>query len=318
MSKAKHPIQPLVTNRNGVTRFLENKIVSALVDFSSAHGFGLNEIAKGSYSREDHQQLAQLIGYSLRGYSELGYVDDDAYNAARIMVAAGVTEEQARIAYLQTSLDDLRRSLQKPMATLFGVHPDDLARNIQNEAEDEPPAPVDRCDTCGGYGEVPTGETQRFGDLQPPEPIMMACPECDGHAPVERVEQEAVQFTVRVCDGKEQNAFEAWAKGRRMDMDVHPLHWLFLNAKTNAARSGWVGAIEYCQRVFAASQKPASPAAQDVAGLVEALTQVANADYTARHDDNDSDILQNIRAEWYELKRIARTALAAHQSGGAK
>ena len=30
-------------------------------------------------------QLAQLIGYSLSGYSELSYVDDDSYGAAEKM-----------------------------------------------------------------------------------------------------------------------------------------------------------------------------------------------------------------------------------------
>jgi hypothetical protein len=34
------------------------------------------------FSNEDRQQFAQLIGYSLGGYSELSYVDDDAYKAA--------------------------------------------------------------------------------------------------------------------------------------------------------------------------------------------------------------------------------------------
>lgn len=38
------------------------------------------------------------------------------------------------------------------------------------------------CDTCHGQGEVWTGENQSFGymSMQPPEPIMEACPECSG------------------------------------------------------------------------------------------------------------------------------------------
>lgn len=38
------------------------------------------------------------------------------------------------------------------------------------------------CDTCHGEGEVWTGENQSFGymSMQPPEPIMEACPECSG------------------------------------------------------------------------------------------------------------------------------------------
>lgn len=48
-----------------------------------------------------------------------------------------------------------------------------------------------------------------------------------------------------VCDGKEQDAFEAWAAGQKMDMSCHPLHWLFLNEKTYSARQGWKAALEY-------------------------------------------------------------------------
>jgi hypothetical protein len=58
-----------------------------------------------------------------------------------------------------------------------------------------------------------------------------------------------------VCDGKEQDAFEAWAAGEKMDMSCHPLHWLFLNEKTYSARQGWKAALEYV-----GSQITAAPA----------------------------------------------------------
>lgn len=48
-----------------------------------------------------------------------------------------------------------------------------------------------------------------------------------------------------VCDGKEQDAFETWARSERMDMSQHPLHWLFLDARTDAARQGWKGGLTY-------------------------------------------------------------------------
>src|SRR5437868_1639832 len=78
-----HPMQPFVTDLSGTLRFRENKIVSDLLDTASKHGLSLNDIARREYSNEDRQQLAQLIGYSLSGYSELrSYVDDAAYAAA--------------------------------------------------------------------------------------------------------------------------------------------------------------------------------------------------------------------------------------------
>lgn len=49
------------------------------------------------------------------------------------------------------------------------------------------------------------------------------------------------------CDGKEQEAFETWAKTKRYDMHEHPMHYLFLDPKTNAAREGWNEAIRYCR-----------------------------------------------------------------------
>lgn len=46
------------------------------------------------------------------------------------------------------------------------------------------PQPAEVCDTCHGKGEVWTGESQSFDymSMQPPEPIMEACPECGGES----------------------------------------------------------------------------------------------------------------------------------------
>ena len=120
----KHPIQP-IENKDGVLRFKENAIVRHLLDYGQKHGCGLNELACMDFSNEDHMQLAQLIGYSLRGYGELGYVDDDNYGAAKNM-AKGKSEAASRIRHLESELAVLRKHLRKPMARLFGLHPDDL------------------------------------------------------------------------------------------------------------------------------------------------------------------------------------------------
>ena len=129
MAITKHPIQPIVTYEEGVLRFNENQIICDLLDFATKHGFGLNEIACRNYSKEDRQQLAQLIGYSLNGYVELSYVDDDAFGAAQLMTS-GLSETEARIEHLQITLNNLRTALVKPMAHLFGVHPDVLSGNL--------------------------------------------------------------------------------------------------------------------------------------------------------------------------------------------
>lgn len=136
MTTPKHPIQPIVADNRGRLRFKENRIVSDLLDFASDRGFDLNEIARRNYSREDRQQLAQLIGYSLDGYGELrNYVDDVAYGAAQLM-ASGLSEAEARIEHLQSTLNALRAALVEPMSKLFEVHPDDLFANLPETSHD--------------------------------------------------------------------------------------------------------------------------------------------------------------------------------------
>jgi hypothetical protein len=63
-------------------------------------------------------------------------------------------------------------------------------------------------------------------------------------------------------DGIEQDAFEAWAKAERYDMHEHPMHWLFLDAKTAAARDGWRAGIRHSHaRIRSALTHPAPPLA---------------------------------------------------------
>lgn len=124
-----HPIQPLTKDKNGVLRFQENAIVYHLYEYSKTRGCGMNELACMDFSKEDRQQFAQLIGYSLSGYSELtSYVTDDAYGAA-VEVSKGQSPDEARIKHLEGELKALRKGLRGPMARLFGVHPDDLTNN---------------------------------------------------------------------------------------------------------------------------------------------------------------------------------------------
>ena len=128
----KNPMQPIITDGQGVVRFKSNKLVEILLDHGQATGLGLNELAAKYYrdesTRDDWQQLAQLIGYSVSGFGDLSYVDDETYNAASEMADKGVSEQEAKIMVLEEMLGYLRANLQAPMAKLFGKHPDDLKR----------------------------------------------------------------------------------------------------------------------------------------------------------------------------------------------
>ena len=75
----KHPIQPLFKDENGTIRFKPNAIIEYLFE---AGKLDLNAIASIPFNADDHEQLAQLLGYSLSGFGELSYVTDLTYDAA--------------------------------------------------------------------------------------------------------------------------------------------------------------------------------------------------------------------------------------------
>ncbi len=77
MKDHKHPTQPTELDERGVLRFRRNAIICWLCDTGRLN---LNETRMlPGVSDEDHQQLAQLLGYSVSGYGDLSYVDDAAW-----------------------------------------------------------------------------------------------------------------------------------------------------------------------------------------------------------------------------------------------
>lgn len=120
----RHPIQPLQLDDKGVLRFKENKIVCHLLDNG---GIDMNDLARKDFSREDREQFAQLIGYRLSGYADLGYVTDATYAAAQ---AVGDNPElqalQARVEHLEGVLEKMREGFKEPLSALYEKHPDDF------------------------------------------------------------------------------------------------------------------------------------------------------------------------------------------------
>lgn len=76
------PMQPLYRDVNGAPRFRENSIVRHLLDKARTHGIDLNYLSTQNFPKEDWEQFAQLIGYSLSGWGDLSYVSDEAYEKA--------------------------------------------------------------------------------------------------------------------------------------------------------------------------------------------------------------------------------------------
>lgn len=130
---ASNPIQPLYTDPNGTIRFKSNKIVEYILERGRQYGVDLNHLACIDFSQDDREQFAQLIGYSLSGFSELSYVSDETYNTAENMAENSVDEKQARIDYLESELkfyrEELPKLLVEPMAKVFKKHPEDLVDN---------------------------------------------------------------------------------------------------------------------------------------------------------------------------------------------
>jgi len=118
----KHPIQPLYKSDSGILRFKLNKIVRFILDNG---GFDMNKLAMMDFSREDREQFAQLIGYSLSGFGELDYVSNETYEAAHLM-AENKSESAARIESLEKMLADVKAGLKLIVPVVFPIHPDDL------------------------------------------------------------------------------------------------------------------------------------------------------------------------------------------------
>jgi hypothetical protein len=68
-----------VVYESGFIRFRENAIVRFLLD---AGPYDMNALAMMPFSDAERERFAQLIGYSVRGYGELSYVSDTAYERA--------------------------------------------------------------------------------------------------------------------------------------------------------------------------------------------------------------------------------------------
>lgn len=73
------PLQPIYTDAHGTARFKKNAIVEAVLLHSS---LDMNKLAAMDFTDEDREQFAQLIGYSVYGFSELSYVSDETVQRA--------------------------------------------------------------------------------------------------------------------------------------------------------------------------------------------------------------------------------------------
>lgn len=120
------PMQPIYEDENGTVRFQKNSIVDYLIENGN---IDLNQIATIDAPREDREQFAQLIGYSLGGYSELSYVSNESYETAVKVYKTGQSEFEAKCEVLSEQLAKVKNAFKSLVPDLFNIHPDDLEQN---------------------------------------------------------------------------------------------------------------------------------------------------------------------------------------------
>lgn len=121
---SKQPIQPVELDAKGVLRFKANAIVRHLLDTHTTED--LNTLCMLPFSKDDREQFAQLIGYSVSGAGSLSYISDETYESAMAMHESGLSEKDARIAYLEKILDTVKEGLKKIAPSVFGISEEDL------------------------------------------------------------------------------------------------------------------------------------------------------------------------------------------------
>jgi len=87
-------MQPIEPDAHGVMRFKSNAIVRHLLD--SHPNESMNTIALGKFSRDDREQFAQLIGYSVSGAGDLSYMSRELIDAADAEVDRLIAEKSPR------------------------------------------------------------------------------------------------------------------------------------------------------------------------------------------------------------------------------
>jgi hypothetical protein len=131
--------------------------------------------------------------------------------------------------------------------------------------------------------------------------------------------QQDIKEPPYVCDGIEQEAFEKWAESERFDMNQHPIHWLFLDAETYAARRGWKAGLLHAVEMMKAAT-PAEPAQQDTkaiaSGLVNAIVY-SRIDRTGEGLPFMTDCSVagpwNVRIEFVAGERTAKRVMGAEE-----
>lgn len=117
-----------ITTVDGVNRFVSNALVRHLLEAAkSGRTCGMNELFEVPCSIEDRRQFAQLIGYSLSGYGELPYVDDEEYRTVyHLRDNPEVHPAEAKLVCIEEKLKSVKNALAEGVAELYEIAIEDL------------------------------------------------------------------------------------------------------------------------------------------------------------------------------------------------
>ena len=153
------PMQPINAKeegvppyRNMVARFRPTKLVQYLLDRNGK--IGLNELAIYSQthdvSADDQMQFAMLIGYSVGGFGDLSYVDDETRAEA---VARGNVALVAVLPYANEEARDAAKGIAEAALVQVQAHEQDLSAlraQIAKLSDEERHSLLDGyCRSCG-------------------------------------------------------------------------------------------------------------------------------------------------------------------------
>ncbi|AUT62869.1 hypothetical protein [Paraburkholderia terrae] len=87
----KHPQQQVYIDDTGAPRFRQNAIVFHLLTHGSIRW---DQILMMDFPLADREQIAQQMGYSVMGYSELHWISDESYQTAHRAAVLAIAQNK--------------------------------------------------------------------------------------------------------------------------------------------------------------------------------------------------------------------------------
>ena len=136
------PMQPIVRDEDGTMRFRKNKLVRYLLD-RGPHD--LNYLAMlPDVPREDWEQFAQLIGYSVSGFGDLDYASEDQTDRADLIVETMLKREREEAAEMAPMEAEAIGKRVEDLAVLYSITPTEALSALERVVQDEAAEPLNK------------------------------------------------------------------------------------------------------------------------------------------------------------------------------